>query len=171
MRQFWKWFGIALLIGALVIAVGFLVPVFGTTAVRGVQTKNISNAKQLALAVRIYAMDYEGRFPVHLSELVPDYIPGENLDDFLYAAKIGEEDKPRLKHDWLYFGAGFDAANPPTVLIASPHAFRDGKKQKRIVVHPDGTGGVIDDEQYQAELRKTIEAMHKRFDAAKTKPE
>ena len=159
-----------MLAGALALAVGLALPVFGKTAVRGTQTKNLSNAKQLALAVRIYAQDFEGQFPVHLSDVVPDYISGENLDDFLYASKIGEEDNPRQKHDWLYFGTGFDEKNPPPLLIASPHAFRDGKKQKRIVIYADGSGSVVNDEQYQAELRKTIEAMHKRFDAAKPAP-
>ena len=168
MREFWKWFGFAMLAGAM--ALGLALPVFGRTAVRGAQTKNLSNAKQLALAVRVYAQDNEGRFPLHLSDLVPDYIPGENLDHLLFAAKIGDEDNPRLKYDWLYFGAGFRDTNPPPLLIASPHAFRDDKKQRRIVIYADGTGAVINDEQYQPELRKTIEAMHQRFDAAKPAP-
>ena len=159
-----------MLAGVLALAIGLALPVFGQTAVRGTQTKNLSNAKQLALAVRVYAQDFEGRFPVHLSELVPDYIPRENLDDFLYASKIGKEDDPRLKHDWLYFGAGFDEKNPPPLLIASPHAFKDKKKQKRIVIYADGSGGVVNDEQYQADLRKTIDAMRKRFDAVKPAP-
>ena len=169
--NFWKGFGLALLAGALAIGVGLLLPVFGTTSVVGAQTKSLSNAKQLALAARVYADDNEGRLPIHLRDLIPDYIGAENLDHVLYAAKIGDEDKPRLKHDWLYFGAGFDNKNPPPLLIASPHAFKDDKKQKRVVIFADGTGAVINDEQYQVELRKTIEAMHQRFDAAKTNPE
>ena len=153
--------------GALALAVGLLLPVFGEVSVVGAQTKSLSNARQLFFAARLYADDHEGLLPLHLNDLVPDYIPAEILDHVLYTAKIEEEEKPRLKYDWLYFGAGFDAKNPPPMLIASPHAFKDDKKQKRVVIFADGTGAIVNDEQYQTELRKTIEAMHKRFDAAK----
>ncbi len=167
MKQFWKWFGIAMLIG---FAALLLLPVFGKTAVRGLQTKNLSNAKQLGLAARQFAEDHDGRFPMQLSEIVPDYLDANQSDYLLFAAKLGDEENPRLKYDWLYFGAGFDDKNPPPLLIAFPLAFRDDKKQKRIVIYADGSGWIVNEEEYQAELRKTIEAMHKKFDAAKPPP-
>ncbi len=152
------------------IAAMLLLPVFGRTAVRGLQTKNLSNAKQLGTASRQFAEDNNGRFPTHLSEIVPDYLDANQSENVLYAAKVGDEENPRLKYDWLYFGAGFDDKNPPPLLIASPLAFRDDKKQKRIVINADGSGGIVSEEEYQTELHKTIEAMHQRFDAAKPAP-
>ena len=162
MRNFWNGAGIALLCGAVAIAVGLMLPVFGTTAVRGIQTKNLSNAKQLALAAKLYAMDNEGRFPIHLSELEPDYLPPGSLENLLYQAKADKEDPPRYKYDWLYFGAYFDEKNPPPLLIASPQAFTADKKAKRIIIDSDASGSVVNDDEYQQELRKTIEAMHQR---------
>ena len=80
----------------------------------------------------------------------------------MYQAKADKEDPPRFKYDWLYFGAFFDEKNPPPLLIASPQAFTAGKKTKRIIIHPDGSGSIVNDDEYQQELRKTIEAMRQR---------
>ena len=152
------------------VAALLFVPVFGRTAVRGLQTKNLSNAKQLGLAVRQFAEDHEGRFPTHLSEIVPDYLDATQSDNVLFAAKLDDEENPRLKYDWLYFGSGFDEKQPPPLLIASPLVFKDNARQKRVVVFGDGSGSLIKEEEYQELLRKTIEAMHQRFDGAKPAP-
>ena len=159
MSNFWKWAGIALLIGVVAL---LLIPVFGETSVVGAQTKNLVYAKQLANAAKVYAEDNEGRFPLHLSELEPDYLPPGLLEELLCGVKVGKEQPPRLRFDWLYFGAFFDEKNPPPLLIASPQAFTVGKKWKRIIIRGDGSGSLVNDDEYQRELRKTIEAMHKR---------
>ncbi len=172
MKRFWKWAGIALLIGlAALAAAALLLPIFGETAVVGAQTKNLSNARQLALAAKVYAMDNEGRFPMHLSELEPDYLPPGIFEQVLYGTKVGDERPPRLKYDWLYFGAFFDEKNPPPLLIASPQAFTAEKKEKRIIIRGDGSGQVVNDDEYQQELRKTIEAMHQRASPPASKPD
>jgi hypothetical protein len=163
---FWRGIGIAFLAVGLAVIVGlavFAVPIFGTTAVRGVHTKNLSNAKQWGLAVKVYATDYEGRFPMHLSELVPDYISLTAPTDLLFEVCKDSKDAVYAKQDWLYFGAFFDEKNPPPILIASPQATGfSGKPPKRIVVYGDLSGRVVTEEQYQADLKKTIEAMRQR---------
>ncbi len=171
MRNFWKGIGIALVsgLGALVV-VGLSLPVFGRVGVKGLQTKNLRNAKQLGLATKLYAMDHGGRFPMHLSELTPEYIPALSLDQLLYEAKAGDEKQPRLKYDWLYFGAFFDEAHPPSLLIASPHVIKDGVKHKRVVIYANGSGSIVKDDEYEAELRQTIDAMRQRFDERASLP-
>ena len=128
MRNFWRGAGIALLSG---LAALLLLPIFGRTAVKGVATRNLSNAKQLWLGAKLYADDHGGRFPTHLTELEPDYFPPGRLDYLLYRTKVGEEEEPRFRYDWLYFGAFFDETNPPSLFIASPQAFTAEKKQDR----------------------------------------
>ena len=167
MKRFWKWIGIAAFVGIVMLELGPQIsgPSFSATRVR-----NLSNAKQLGLAAKLFAEDHDGLFPMHLTELAPEVIPAGNLDDLLCATEIDDESQPRLKYDWLYFGAGFDDKNPPPLLIASPLVFKDGAKQKRVIIRGDLSGPIVNENEYQAELRKTIEAMHQRFDAAKPAP-
>ena len=159
-----------MLAGALALAVGLLLPVFGQVSPVGLQTRNLSHAKQLGTGVKLYAMDNDGRFPMHLSELVPDYIDAASWTQLLYDPRKDAKDPHLPNFDWLYFGAFFDEKNPPPILIASPRSPTDGSKGRRVVIQGDGSGEIMKEAEYQAELRKTIEAMHKRFDAAKPAP-
>ena len=148
-----------------------LLPVFGRKSVVGVQTKQLSNAKQLGTAAKLYAMDNEGRFPLHLAEVEPDYLPSGSFEQLLCEAIDGDKKLPRLKYEWLYFGAFFDEKNPPPLLIASPQAFTADKKQKRVIIRGDGSGSIVNDDEYQQELRKTIDAMHQRAGTPASKPD
>lgn len=153
---------IGMIATALLVAVAaaFFWPMFARTAVRGVQTKNLSNAKQLAIGCRLYAMDHGGRFPLHLSELEPDYIPAGWVDQ-LRCTSIGRDGEPGFAMDWLYFGAGFDDQNPPRLLIVSPQADTPARKQKRVIVEGDTSGRVIDEADYPPLLKETVQQMRK----------
>src|SRR5436189_1968018 len=77
-------------ISIIAILAGIALPVFGEVQVRGAQTKALSNAKQVGLACKLFAQDYNGNFPTYtnvetktegntdsngiLSTLIPDYI-------------------------------------------------------------------------------------------------
>jgi len=102
-------------------------------------------------------MDHDGRFPVHLDELVPDYIT--NIKSL--RGIIGDSaDKPLYTYDWLYFGAGFTDDKPPTVLVASPHITgAGGKPQKRVVVLGDVSGRIFNEDEYQKMLSETVRQM------------
>jgi prepilin-type N-terminal cleavage/methylation domain-containing protein len=56
---------IELLVVISIIAVlaGIALPVYTTVQERGAQTKDLSNAKQIALACKLYAADHDGLFP------------------------------------------------------------------------------------------------------------
>src|SRR5437667_10547994 len=56
---------IELLVVIAIIAVlaSIAVPVFSTVQERGAQTKDLSNAKQIALACKLYAADNDGKYP------------------------------------------------------------------------------------------------------------
>ena len=91
---------IELLVVISIIAVlaGIALPVYTTVQERGAQTKDLSNAKQLALACKLYATDNDGKYPdkdgtvdppVALTTssksnqafalLIPNYLPSEKL--------------------------------------------------------------------------------------------
>jgi prepilin-type N-terminal cleavage/methylation domain-containing protein len=91
---------IELLVVISIIAVlaGIAVPVYSSVQERGAQTKDLSNAKQIALACKLYATDNDGKYPdkdgtvdppVPLAAgsksnqafalLIPNYLPTEKL--------------------------------------------------------------------------------------------
>jgi prepilin-type N-terminal cleavage/methylation domain-containing protein len=98
---------IELLVVISIIAVlaSIALPVFTSVQERGFQTKDLSNAKQLALACKLYAGDHDGLFPdkdgtsaadplpaldgastsnMAFANLIPNYLPSEKL---FYLAK------------------------------------------------------------------------------------
>jgi hypothetical protein len=127
------------------------------------QTKSLSNAKQLATACKLYAIDNEGKFPARLADLAPDYI--FDLEGFRYLGD-GHGEKSRPFRDWLYFGAGFQDTDPLPVLIASPQP-ADIKSQNahRIVIAFDTSGMVVREAEYQKRLANTMERMRALEDA------
>ena len=148
---------IQLLAAFVVIIVIFLcAPLFypiSSVNVRGVQTQNMSNARQLGIACMAYANDHQGRFPIHLGELEPDYVTDLKS---LRCVSVGLKNDPKYMMDWLYFGAGFDENNLPQLLIASPQATTTREKQQRVVIHGDVSGNIIEEAKYQQWLAETV---------------
>ncbi len=92
---------IELLVVISIIAVlaSIALPVFTSVQERGFQTKDLSNAKQIGLACKLYAADHDGLFPdkdgtaepavtqlaagntsnLAFANLVPLYLPSEKL--------------------------------------------------------------------------------------------
>jgi prepilin-type N-terminal cleavage/methylation domain-containing protein len=85
-------------ISIIAILAGIALPVFSQVQVKGAQTKALSNAKQIATALKLYAIDNNGTFPSTqtstgttgagtpvttsndaLCQLIPDYVPGEDI--------------------------------------------------------------------------------------------
>ena len=118
------------LIPIIAILAGIALPVFSEVQIRGLETKALSNGKQIATACKIYAMDNKGNFPPTLEALVPDYIsersvficPFDPAEPFGYTFYPGKETDP--------------ATN---VLLVSKSL---SKRKRRVVVHVDGTGNI-----------------------------
>jgi hypothetical protein len=123
----------------------------------GPSLKNLYHGKQLATGCQLYAVDHGGRYPVHLSELEPDYIVDvKELRGIIYDFY----GRPQYRYDWLYFGAGFTTDNPPTLLLASPQVVvKSAKSQKRLVMHGDTTHDVIDEGEFEKLLAETVRQM------------
>jgi len=137
--------------------------VFGLVTIKTpLSTKNLSSAKQLETACRLYAADNHGRFPDDLEELVPDIIPDGGLSKLRYMIP-GQKDEPTGFTDWLYFGAGFTAENPPPLLLASPHLITRQNDHLRLYIEGHGQGSVNREAVYQqllSETNRQIRALH-----------
>ncbi len=144
--------------GFVFVLTAALLPIFpGKTVVQGPQTVSLHNAQQLALACKLYAGDHEGRFPVHLSELEPDYIADVKG---LRGIVFGPDGKEESRYDWLYFGAGFTESDPPTVFLASPQlVVTPGKPQKRAIVKSDTMWVFLKESEYEKLLSETVRQM------------
>ena len=109
---------------------GIALPVFGEVRERGMQTKALSQLKQVGTACQIYALDNNGKFPAKLDELVPKYLPDASLLGCPYP-------DPKNPVPYDYFG-GSTADAPKTILAASPAV--EGKG--RIFLYVDGSAEV-----------------------------
>ncbi|MEP6708941.1 MAG: hypothetical protein ABJB32_02270, partial [Verrucomicrobiota bacterium] len=76
----------------IAILASIALPVFVNILERGQQTKDLSNAKQIGLGLKLFAGDNDGLFPQTAGSgsndafrlLIPTYIPGEKI---FYLAK------------------------------------------------------------------------------------
>lgn len=153
----------AIFIAVITFAMGFfwipLVGLFGVIVeLRPVRSINFRHANIIGAYVQKFARTNDGRFPMHLDELITSNsseISPEDWKSMRYRSRAHE------KFDWLYFGAFHDTKHPPPILIASPEDVSDGKSV-RIVVYPDGRCGTLSEEIYQAELRKMTTELNER---------
>jgi len=130
---------------------------------------NLDHGRRLAAACRRYASDHDGRLPVDLAELTPQYLTQKEWADSRYRVRVTGEmawSAPSLSTDdrleWLYFGTGFDETNPPPILIASPiTAVMSGEGSAeeilgRVFVTREGGAKFDPEAKYQALLIETI---------------
>jgi type II secretory pathway pseudopilin PulG len=121
--------GVAL-IPMLALLAGIALPVFSSVQEKGQQTKSLIQAKEIATACRLYAVDHDGAFPKKLEELVPEYLS----DPKIFICPLS----PAEPIGFEYYG-GKDTDPPKNVLLAGK-AVRRGKQ--RIVVRVDTSGEV-----------------------------
>lgn len=148
------------------LAAAAILPIAPESAIKGPMTRSLSNAKQIAIACKLYAMDNDGHYPVNLSELEPNYLT--DLKDWRGIVN-GPDNRPAY-YDWLYFGAGFTTAHPPKAFLASPQT---GKNGKRVIINGElgGTamaGDVIKEDEYEKALAETVRQMRALDDASQT---
>ena len=136
-------------ISIIAILAGIALPVFGEVQTRGAQTKALSNAKQVGTACKLFAMDYNGNFPLYtdpvnrtgtgrtsndiLETLMPDYLPEKNVFSIpksAYCKKRGNASsgaQAQVKLDpgdneWAYVTGLSDTSNSRFPLLADGFA-------------------------------------------------
>ena len=134
-------------ISIIAILAGIALPVFGEVQIRGAQTKALSNAKQVGLACKLFAQDYDGNFPLWttpatktgtptdanaaLQVLIPDYIPDKgvfSIPKSAYCKKTGSGNSSSAsasilnagENEWAYVIGLSDTSNSrfPLLLIS-----------------------------------------------------
>ncbi|HEY8649640.1 MAG TPA: type II secretion system protein, partial [Chthoniobacterales bacterium] len=125
----------------IAILVSIALPVFVGILERGQQTKDLSNAKQIGLGLKLYAGDNDGKFPANLAaqgsntafaQLIPQYIPTEKI---FYLAKsawtpqlpdeVFTDSQDTLKageNNFAYVNDLTDTSNPNYPIIADGFA-------------------------------------------------
>ena len=134
-------------ISIIAILAGIALPVFGEVQIRGAQTKALSNAKQVGLACKLFAQDYDGNFPLWtdpatkngdptdanaaLQVLIPDYIPDKGVFAIPKSAycknvgKGGSGTSTKLgagENEWAYVIGLSDTSNSRFPLLADGFA-------------------------------------------------
>jgi len=125
----------------IAILVSIALPVFVGILERGQQTKDLSNAKQIGLGLKLYAGDNDGKFPAQATPngsnpafvaLIPTYIPTEKI---FYLAKSAWTPQPpdevftdsattlaAGENNFAYVNALTDTSNPNYPIIADGFA-------------------------------------------------
>lgn len=119
-----------------------LLPSCSRPAKRGAMTLQLSNLKQVSLALHMYSLDHEGP-PKALAEvaITEKYCNKEGW------AAIGQYTAPKTKQriDWLYYPKRIPANPEAKVLIlASPEAY----KGDRVVAWSDTSCAIIPEEEF-----------------------
>ncbi len=124
-----------LAISVIAILAGIALPVFSSVQERGALTQSLANAKQIALACKLYAMDNEGHFPASLDLLVPDYVEGKSI----FHSPLAKDD---AETSYEYASGRKDTDSPKEILIRDKYASKSGK---RAIVYVDATGEIKSD--------------------------
>jgi prepilin-type N-terminal cleavage/methylation domain-containing protein len=133
-------------ISIIAILAGIALPVFGEVQVRGAQTKALSNAKQVGLACKLFAQDFNGNFPIYtdinnkteggndsnsiLQTLIPDYTPDKSIfaiPKSAYCKGVGRGSSQPDKlasgeNEWAYVKGLSDTSNARFPLLANGFA-------------------------------------------------
>lgn len=101
-------------------------PVYSGVKERAALRDTLHRAKTIALACKMYAADHSGKYPEHLADLVPSYLP-----DSRFIVIPSRDGKRHL--DFEYFG-GSDTDPPQGLLLRVPPDRPDGAE---ILVYSD----------------------------------
>jgi len=125
---------------ALLIAAGVALPIFGAVQEKGLEIKDLSNAKQIATAILLYEIDHSGRTPANLAALVPAYIPN---DAIFHSPLAPAGDTTTLGYDLMLPNIDAHAlADPENTVLIRGHFHT---RHHRVYVHADGSGLVKDE--------------------------
>ena len=154
-------------ISIIAILAGIALPVFGEVQIRGAQTKALSNAKQVALACKVFAQDFNGSYPMWtdldnksgtpsdanaaLQVLIPDYIPDKSVFSIPKSAFTkskgggGSSDQTKLRagdNEWAYVMGLSDTSNARFPLLADGFVPGTEAGEPKYAIDENAPGGV-----------------------------
>ncbi|WP_395747090.1 hypothetical protein [Prosthecobacter sp.] len=111
----------------------------------GEQMKMINNGKQVAIGLKMYAKDNNGRHPATLSELMTQRII---TDPRVF--KASQKGAQAAEGTWLYDATLTDSSPGVSIVLAAPFTSKgSGGKEMRAVVRNDGRAEMIAEEDFQ----------------------
>jgi type II secretory pathway pseudopilin PulG len=126
-------------VSVVAVLAGTALPAFTKIQERAAQTKEINNARQVIMGLKIYAADNGGKYPGELSELITaKVLDNESLLSF--TDPVTKEHKA-----WLYNNKLNDSAPGSEAVIASPSLIGG----KRIVGFNDGSARLTTEEEFK----------------------
>lgn len=129
--------GPALLV-PIAVAASVAVPMFSKIQEKARASKDLQVMKQLAIGLRVHALDHDGAYPEKLSEILPDL---EVEPSFLEFLDSGTGESARV---WYARGLS-DRATDRLVLLAHPYV----QSGKRAVIFCDGAGELVEESEFQ----------------------
>lgn len=109
-------------------------------------TRNISNARQLITALRIYASDHSGEYPEKLEDLVKEEIldPGEPFEKLTHGIM-----QKQMKIPWMVLGGLNDSAPGGLPILASPIPLHGSRY---VMGYNDSSVVLVSPEKYHAAM-------------------
>ena len=129
--------GVGKILGPLAVmpaamAAGMALPAFGKVSAKGKASSSLLQAKQIAIACKMYAGDHDGKFPPTLDALVPAYLPERKVFVSPFAP-----DEPM---GYTYHPGLTEKSPSETVLVEDRYSI--GVAGQRVTIHADTTGEV-----------------------------
>ena len=119
-----------------------------TQRVGGTLVRSMNNVRQIGLVLRLYAKDNDGKLPLLLTALSPDYLYADTLPKLRFCDQDG-----KTELDWLYYPkANINTLPDATILAAAPRTWRHAGKEERIVLHCDISVTRMPEAEFQKQL-------------------
>ena len=128
---------------------------------RGSVAELLNNMKQVTNALFYYAIDHDGRFPASLADLMPDYIE-ESVDNKLLSMECADGSRK----PWHYVEGLTTGSQPGKVILYSPEPIGG----EWIVGLVDGSGQIMEEEEFRAYLLKDVQLPSGKGDSSSTEP-
>lgn len=129
---------------------GVLAPGITGVKTQAEQAKSLNNARTIAIALKLYASEHDGKFPVSLDTLISEgFLPkGTALTCVNPVTKQLET--------WLYDSSLTDSSPATAVLLASKCAFKQKGTSVRLVVYLDGRAEFINETAFDSQKATTL---------------
>ena len=127
-----------------VIVVAVCIPVYSDGPGRSPQARSRAMTEWIFPALKMYAGDHDGRFPLTLWELVPHYVSEEVLDQSAYP-----DERWQRRYEWLYFSGATETTPANTILLASPEIGGQRRSQYRVIIRADGSTAFVSEEAFR----------------------
>lgn len=127
---------------AVSILASLAVPSYNSVQRQGIQIKMVSSGKQLAIGLKRFAIENNGKYPASIEELAAaGIITDSSLLQYSYPGKTPQP--------WMYDKTLTDSSPGNFILLAAPEPVKVGSSEERLVVRNDGSAEFIPEEQFQ----------------------